>query len=146
MTNAARTEPTHRLDIRVESDVAMARQQCRALGLHQGLSQAAREALATAVSELGRNILVHAWTGEIVLAAVDDGARKGVLVIARDDGPGIVDLAQALQDGFSTSNGLGLGLPSVRRLMDEFELLSNPGQGTTVRMLKWASYGGRTWR
>jgi serine/threonine-protein kinase RsbT len=137
MTTAAVTEGAVRLDIRVESDIAIARQYSRALGLRQGLSQAAREALAIAVSEVGRNILVHACTGELLLTAVDGGGRKGVLVIARDDGPGIADRAEALRDGFSTSNGLGLGLPSVRRLMDEFELLSSEGHGTTVRMLKW---------
>lgn len=127
-----------RVGIYAEADVAVARQFARAIAVHQGLSRARVEALATAVSELARNIIVHAGGGEILVGSLEQGTRRGVQVVARDDGPGISDIEQALRDGFSTGNGLGLGLPSVRRLVDDFELVSTVAAGTTVRLRQWA--------
>lgn len=93
--------------------------------------------IATAISELARNILTYAREGEIEIALEEAGGRRGLLIIARDQGPGIADIALALQDGYSTSRSLGIGLPGVRRLMDQFEVTSEPGSGTLVRVTKW---------
>ena len=93
--------------------------------------------IATAISEVARNIVTYAGSGEIVLRIVQRGPRRGLLVIARDQGPGIADIARAMEDGYSTSRSLGLGLPGSRRLMDEFELASELGKGTEVTMTKW---------
>jgi serine/threonine-protein kinase RsbT len=109
----------------------------RELAAAQGLRNGAAWALATAVSEVARNIVVHAGRGEIVLAAADSGGRRGVVAIARDEGRGIPDVERALEDGYSTAGGLGLGLPAARRLVDEFTLESVPGAGTTVILKKW---------
>lgn len=137
MTDQATARGTVRVGVCAESDIAIARQSARAFASNQGLAQVAVEALATAVTEVARNIVVHAWSGEIVLQPARDGKRTGIEVIARDDGPGIADIERALSDGFSTAHGLGLGLPGARRLVDEFELVSIVGQGTTVRLKKW---------
>ena len=93
--------------------------------------------IATAISELARNILTYAGEGEIEVAVEEAGGRRGLVIIARDHGPGIADISLALQDGYSTSRSLGIGLPGVRRLMDEFEVTSDPGSGTVVRAMKW---------
>jgi anti-sigma regulatory factor (Ser/Thr protein kinase) len=93
--------------------------------------------IATAISEIARNIVKFADHGEIVITAVSESGRRGVTVVGRDVGPGIPDPALALQDGYSTYHGLGLGLPGARRLMDHLEIVSVPGEGTTVTMEKW---------
>jgi serine/threonine-protein kinase RsbT len=93
--------------------------------------------IATAVSEIARNIVKFARRGEFALAVTTEGDRTGLRVVARDSGPGIPDVARALQDGYSTYRGLGLGLPGARRLMDEFDVVSEVGTGTTVTMTKW---------
>src|SRR2546422_357782 len=93
--------------------------------------------VATAISELARNIVRYAVRGEVILRLIDDNGRRGVEVVATDDGPGIPDITLAMQDGYSTSGSLGLGLPGVRRLMDEFEITSDFGKGTTVTARKW---------
>ncbi len=93
--------------------------------------------MATAISELARNIVLYARSGEIQVQGTEQPHRKGIVIVARDDGPGIANVRQAIQDGFSTSGGLGLGLPGVRRLMDEFEIVTNPGYGTKVTARKW---------
>ena len=92
--------------------------------------------ISTAISEVGRNIVEHAVSGEIALR-ITNSPRHGLIVTARDDGPGIPNLKSAMQDGFSTGKGLGLGLPGAKRLMDEFEITSLPGTGTTIIMTKW---------
>jgi serine/threonine-protein kinase RsbT len=115
----------------------MARQEGRALATKLGFSSVDATFIATAISELARNILAYARKGEIMLRAIHGSSRQGILVVASDDGPGIHDIPQALRDGFSTSGSLGLGLPGVRRLMDEFEIKSRPGRGTTVSVKKW---------
>jgi serine/threonine-protein kinase RsbT len=93
--------------------------------------------VATAISELARNIILYAQRGAIVLKAVEHEARLGILVIAHDEGPGIADIPRAMTGGYSTSGGLGLGLCGVKRLVDEFEIASELGKGTTVTFKKW---------
>jgi len=102
-----------------------------------GFSTGDATLIAAAISELARNIISYARNGEITLKMVNGLNRQGISVIATDDGPGIPDIRQALRDGFSTSGSLGLGLPGVRRLMDEFEITSQPGRGTIVAVKKW---------
>jgi anti-sigma regulatory factor (Ser/Thr protein kinase) len=126
-----------RVVIRHDFDIVAARLRARELGLQQGLAEGAVVAMATAVTEVARNILVHAGTGEILLGVADDGGKRGVVVVALDEGPGIPDIARAMQDGYSTANGLGLGLPGAKRLMDEFDIVSLVGGGTEVTMRKW---------
>ena len=125
------------IPIKAEVDVVTARQRARVLvsGLRFSISELTL--IATAISEVARNIVTYAGRGEIVLRIVQRGPRRGLLVIARDQGPGIADIARAMEDGYSTSRSLGLGLPGSKRLMDEFELASELGKGTEVTMTKW---------
>ena len=102
-----------------------------------GFAAADLTLVATAISEIARNIVKFARRGELTIALVTDDGRTGVTIVARDSGPGIVDVGQALQDGYSTYRGLGLGLGGARRLMDEFEITTEAGRGTTVTMTKW---------
>ncbi|HEV2201972.1 MAG TPA: anti-sigma regulatory factor [Bryobacteraceae bacterium] len=120
-----------------DADIVEARIAARALAAFVGFSEVDLVMIATAVSEVARNIIEYAKPGEVVLSVVHNGLRRGLEVIARDRGPGIADVSQAMQDGFSTARGLGLGLPGSRRLMDEFQVHSKIGQGTTVTMRKW---------
>jgi serine/threonine-protein kinase RsbT len=126
-----------RVAIRSDADIVTAREQGRALARLVGFTGSDLTVIATAISELGRNILTYAGSGEIVLRPTHASTKHGLLVVARDEGPGIPDVALALQDGYSTSNSLGLGLPGTRRLMDEFEIESFVGRGTTVTVKKW---------
>jgi serine/threonine-protein kinase RsbT len=125
--------------VAIDSDRAIveARQQGRQLALKLGFSPGSATLLATAISELARNILQYAGQGEIVMQLLDRGRDQGLMVLARDRGPGIADLSMAMEDGYSTSGRLGLGLPGVRRLMDEFQIESGVGTGTHVRIVKW---------
>ena len=131
------TAPGESIRIECEADIVAARKRGRDLATHVGLSAIDRTLVATAISEVARNILVYAKRGEIALAVCVVGGRRGLTVVARDAGPGIVDLARALEDGYTTGGGLGLGLPGARRLMDEFDVKSTPGAGTVVTMTKW---------
>src|SRR5437868_3006020 len=117
MTERRPLTPRVCVSVRHESDVTIARRCARDLASQQGLSEVEAEALATAVTEIARNILVHAGNGEILFGAVGDALNRGVVVTARDAGPGIAHIEQAMQDGFSTSGGLGFGLPGARRLV-----------------------------
>jgi serine/threonine-protein kinase RsbT len=123
--------------INSDQDIVTARQKGRALAIELGFSSGDATLVATAISELARNIVSYARKGEIQLKTVQGSGRQGILIIASDDGPGITDIRQAMRDGFSTSGSLGLGLPGVRRLMDEFEIASEPGRGTIVKVKKW---------
>ena len=114
-----------------------ARQKGRALAIELGFSTGDATLIATSISELARNIVSYARKGEIILKIVHASSRQGISIIASDSGPGIRDIRQAMRDGFSTSGSLGLGLPGVRRLMDEFEIASEPGRGTMVTVKKW---------
>jgi serine/threonine-protein kinase RsbT len=120
-----------------DGDIVTARQKARELAKQVGFSGSDLTIIATAISEIARNIVVYAHRGEIVLSAAQRGTRRGVLVIARDHGPGIPDIERAMRDGFSTGKSLGLGLPGAKRLMDEFEIASEIGKGTTITMRKW---------
>jgi serine/threonine-protein kinase RsbT len=120
-----------------DRDIIIARQKGRELAARMGFSSTDLTLIATAISELARNIVLYAKRGDITLKPLRQGERRGISVVARDDGPGIPDVARALQDGFSTSRSLGLGLPGVRRLMDTFEVVSVVNQGTTVTVKKW---------
>lgn len=127
-----------RIAIEHEVDIVTARQKGRELAAASGIRGAEQTLVATAISEIARNIVVYARRGEIKLAALDERGRRGILVVAEDEGPGIADLDLAMRDGFSTGHSLGMGLPGARRLMDEFDVRSALGQGTTVTMKKWA--------
>lgn len=121
-----------------DMDVVAARQEGRAVALHSGFSVSEATLIATTISELARNIVTYASRGRITLKCLSgSNGSRGLTIIASDSGPGITDIAQALRDGFSSSGGLGVGLPGVRRLMDEFEIDSQPGAGTTVTVTKW---------
>jgi serine/threonine-protein kinase RsbT len=127
---------TH-VPIQHEIDIVTARQKGRELAALSGLSRTEQTLIATAISEVARNIVVYAHHGEVVLAPLEQQGRRGVLVVARDEGPGIADPDLAMRDGFSTSRSLGMGLPGAKRLMDEFELSTIVGKGTTITMKKW---------
>lgn len=122
--------------IQADVDVVQTRQQGRNLAAEAGFSAGDQTVIAAAISEIARNILMYAKRGEIELRVVTTADRAGIVVIARDSGPGIKDIPRAMVDGYSTSGGLGLGLPGAKRLMDEFDVVSN-GNGTTVTMRKW---------
>jgi serine/threonine-protein kinase RsbT len=126
-----------RVPIADDRDLVAARGAGRALAGRLGFSRTDATMIATAISEVGRNILVHAGQGEIELRPALEGNRTGLVVVARDHGPGIRDVAAALRDGYGTKNGLGLGLPGSRRIMDDFRIDSEVGKGTTVAMCKW---------
>jgi serine/threonine-protein kinase RsbT len=125
------------IPIRVDGDIVTARQQGRALAEKVGFNGSDLTRVATAISELGRNILRYAGSGIILLRQAHAVGKHGIVIVAHDEGPGIADVALAMQDGYSTSNSLGLGLPGARRLMDEFEIASVVGRGTTVTAKKW---------
>jgi serine/threonine-protein kinase RsbT len=123
--------------IRAEVDVVFARQEARRLAADLHFSGAELTLIATVISEVARNIVAYAGKGEIALRIVQQGHRRGLRVIARDKGPGIPDIELAMQDGYSTSRSLGLGLPGSKRMMDEFSLISEVGKGTEITMTKW---------
>jgi len=127
-----------RLRVERDADVVTARQKGRELAALAGISGSDLTVVATAISEIARNIVVYAKCGEVELKIAQNGHRRGVTVIASDQGPGIADIAMAMRDGFSTGKSLGLGLPGARRLMDEFEIVSEQGKGVTVTMTKWS--------
>ena len=135
------TDATVRIAVATDADVVLARQTGRDLAADMGFGSTDGTVIATAISEVTRNIVKFAGTGEVHIGRVDQTARCGLRVVARDAGPGIPDVQLALVDGHSTYGGLGLGLPGCRRLMDDFDVASKPGQGTTVTMLKWRSTG-----
>jgi serine/threonine-protein kinase RsbT len=120
-----------------DGDIVEARRKGRELAQRIGFTGSDLTLIATAISEIARNIVVYADRGRISLSEADKGGRRGIVVIARDEGPGIADIERAMRDGYSTGNSLGLGLPGARRLMDDFEIMSTVGQGTTVTMRKW---------
>jgi serine/threonine-protein kinase RsbT len=123
--------------IRSETDIVTARQRGRALAIRLGFTATEATLVATAISELARNIILYAERGAILLKQIEEDTRPGILVVARDEGPGIADVQRAMTGGYSTSGGLGLGLCGVKRLVDEFEIASEPGRGTTVTFKKW---------
>jgi serine/threonine-protein kinase RsbT len=126
-----------RIRIASDLDLVAARQAGRQLAQELGFSSTDQTLIATAISEVARNIVQHAREGEVIVGRIREPGRRGVLVVAQDAGPGIPDVELALTEGYTTGGGLGLGLPGARRLMEEFELSSEVGKGTTVVMKKW---------
>jgi serine/threonine-protein kinase RsbT len=126
-----------RLEIAADTDIVEARGEGRALAARLGFSRTDATLIATAISEIGRNILHHAGRGEVSIAEAADDHLLGIEVVARDRGPGIPDVEQALSEGYASGNGLGLGLPGAKRLMDDFSIETEIGRGTTVTMRKW---------
>jgi serine/threonine-protein kinase RsbT len=126
-----------RVPIAADVDIVTARQEGRDLAERMGCSSIESTLIATAISEIARNIMNHAGRGEIAISLVTIDGRNAIEVVASDEGPGIVDIERAMQDGYSTGPGLGLGLPGAGRLMDHFEVRSELGVGTTVVMRKW---------
>jgi len=120
-----------------DMDIVVASQKGRMLAQQYGFSLTDQFIAATVISEVAHNIIDYATRGEIILDIVEENKRHGILVIANDEGPGISDLELALQDGYSTGSGLGLGLSGAKRLMDEFEIVTEPGKGTKITMKKW---------
>jgi serine/threonine-protein kinase RsbT len=121
-----------------QSDKEQVIMTARCLAVEAGFDETNQVLIATAASELATNIVKYAKEGEVILKIIQRDRQLGIEIIARDDGPGIRDIEQVMQDNFSTSKGsLGLGLPSVQRIMDEIKIESQPGQGTIVSTLKW---------
>lgn len=125
------------VEINSVDDIVTARQEGRSLAKSLGFSSTEATLIATAISELARNILLYARTGEIVLSKVINGQRIGIIIIGKDEGPGILNLVHAMMSGYSTSGGLGLGLPGVKKIMDSFDIVSEHGLGTTVTTIMW---------
>ena len=136
---ATDTEPALRLPILTSADIVSARHRCRELSLSAGFAQSTVTVIATALSEIARNMLEHAANGEVSMTLIDDGTKTGIEIMAVDHGPGIPDIPALLSyDMFTGALRVsGLGLAGARHLMDEFEIISTPGQGTTITMKKW---------
>lgn len=120
-----------------EADIVTARQKGRELAATIGFSSTDQTIIALAISEIARNIVSYAARGGMTLSRVENGGRRGISIVAEDEGPGIADIELAMRDGYSTGKSLGVGLPGARRIVDEFELASTVGKGTTVTMRKW---------
>jgi serine/threonine-protein kinase RsbT len=126
-----------RVVVEADRDIVSARQQGRVMAAQLGFSPGTATLIATAISELARNMLLYASRGEVTMRTIENNGSRGITVEARDEGPGIPQPGRALEDGYSTSGRLGLGLPGVKRLMDEFRLETSPGRGTLVVVHKW---------
>lgn len=124
-----------KISVEEELDIVTARRAGRELSRSLGFNIVDQTRITTAISELARNIVLYAGCGTVTLRKINN--PPGIEIIAQDYGHGIPNVEQAMKDGFSTSNGLGAGLPGVRRLMDDFELKTDPGKGTVVRIVKW---------
>jgi serine/threonine-protein kinase RsbT len=130
-----------RVVVRQDADIVLACQKGRALAEQVGVKGDSQVVVVIAISEVARNIVNYAGCGEIVFDIIGQNGRRGISIVARDEGPGIFDIEKALEDGYSTGGGLGLGLAGAKRLMDEFEVRSQPGKGTTITMAKWGRDG-----
>jgi len=120
-----------------EEGIVLARQAGREMSADLGLSETDQTLVATAISEVARNIVLYAGRGVVELEITSGATGLGLRIVAADGGPGIADIDLAMRDGYSTGRSLGLGLPGARRLMDDFSIISELGQGTTVTMVKW---------
>jgi serine/threonine-protein kinase RsbT len=128
---------TDELGIRSAEDVVRVRQSVRDAAVSLGFSIVDQTKLVTAASELARNVVVHGGGGTVRLEALNDERRRGLRLVFEDEGPGIADLELALRDGYTTGNGLGLGLGGAKRLCNEFHVESTPGRGTRVTITRW---------
>ncbi|MCA1023947.1 ATP-binding protein [Halobacillus litoralis] len=125
------------VNIQKEWDIVGARQLGRDISRKIGFGTVDQARIATAISELARNIYLYAGTGKVCFETLEDMNKKGIRIVAMDEGPGIQDISQVMEDGFTTSGGLGAGLPGVKRLMDEFDIISQVGEGTEIKVVKW---------
>jgi serine/threonine-protein kinase RsbT len=125
------------LQVRSDSDVVRARQTVRSMCAELGFSLVDQTKMVTAASELARNTVVHGRGGTVTLESIEQDSKRGVRMTFEDEGPGIPDIARALQDGYTSGNGMGLGLGGSRRLVHDFEIQSTPGTGTRVVALRW---------
>ncbi|MBN8237107.1 anti-sigma regulatory factor [Halobacillus kuroshimensis] len=125
------------VNIQKEWDIVGARQLGRDISRKIGFGTVDQARIATAISELARNIYLYAGTGKVCFETLEDMNKKGIRIVAMDEGPGIQDISQVMEDGFTTSGGLGAGLPGVKRLMDEFDIISHVGEGTEIKVVKW---------
>lgn len=125
------------VDIKSEWDIVAARQLGRNVAKELGFGTVDQARITTAISELARNIYLYAGEGKVEIEGVSENGLSGILIVASDNGPGIPDLRKVMEDGFSTSGGLGAGLPGVKRLMDEFIIDTLPGKGTAIKATKW---------
>ncbi|ABY35871.1 MULTISPECIES: anti-sigma regulatory factor [Chloroflexus] len=123
--------------IRSDLDIVIARTMARDMAKALGFGPIDQARIATAVSELARNIFLYAGTGNVTVRDIEKGSRKGIEIICEDQGPGIPNIDLVMQDGYSTSRGMGMGLPGAKRLMDEFDIKSKEGVGTTIVCRKW---------
>jgi serine/threonine-protein kinase RsbT len=128
---------TEKLPVHVPPDIVRVRQVVRAWAVEIGLNLVDQTKVVTAASELARNTVTYGGGGTVELESITDGGRRGLRLTFLDHGPGIADINRALTDGFTTGTGLGLGLGGARRLSNEFEIRSQPGTGTTVRITRW---------
>jgi serine/threonine-protein kinase RsbT len=125
--------------IRSDLDIVIARTLARDTAKSLGFGPIDQARIATAVSELARNIFLYAGSGSVTVREIDRGTRRGIEIVCEDQGPGISDIDLSLQDGYSTSRGMGMGLPGAKRLMDEFDIQTQAGVGTTITCRKWRS-------
>jgi len=125
------------MPLRSDLDVLKARQQGKELAAGMRFTSSELTIIATAISEIARNTVLYARSGRLMMKTIQRGPKRGIEIIIEDHGPGITDLGMAMQDGYSTSHGLGIGLPGTKRLMDEFEITSEVGKGTRIVMKKW---------
>lgn len=130
----------HEMPIEHEDDVVLVRRRVKQLAQARGFDAFASAAITTAVSEITRNVWVHAKRGRAVIEEITDGSRWGIRIEFTDEGPGIADVDRVLAGGYSTARSLGLGVSGSKRLCDEFEIDTAPGRGTTVRMTKWTRF------
>jgi len=134
-------DPKAQVAVSSVADIVAARQTGRALASELGFEGSDLTMIATAISEIARNILDHAKRGTITFSPIHQRSSHGILIVAKDEGPGIRDVSQAMQYGYSSRNGLGVGLPGAKWLMDDFDIKSKLGMGTVVTMKKWLHYG-----
>ena len=137
MMGTGTTQKSETVPIKTSSDVVLIRQRVRALCIEQKMGLVDQTKVVTAASELGRNTLEHGGGGEAVFELLEDAGRFGIRLTFRDEGPGIADIALALQDGYTSGKGMGLGLGGSKRLMQEFAIDSEPGRGTTITVARW---------
>jgi serine/threonine-protein kinase RsbT len=140
LTANLRVEASDELQLRSGEDVVRLRQAVRVRAVAAGFGLVDQTKIVTAASELGRNTIQYGGGGQVRVATVLNGSRRGLRLEFSDQGPGIADIQQALRDGFTTGGGLGLGLSGARRLSDEFDIQSQPGQGTRVTIVRWKPF------
>jgi len=134
---ARETHESGTQDVLVEHDVVAARQTVRKLATQLGMRLVDQTKLITAASELARNTLIHGGGGTVDLQVVEEGDRRGLRLVFEDKGPGIPDIELAMKDGYTTGSGMGLGLGGSKRLVQDFEISSEPGHGTRVSIIRW---------